>query len=65
LEVDHRDNPPEERMRLAELVKRYDLVRTGSSDYHGSGKPNRLAENLTTAEALDQLQVHARPYCDN
>ena len=28
---------------------------TGSSDYHGEGKPNRLAENTTTPEVLERL----------
>ena len=39
LEVDHRDNV--EREKLAKLAERRGLVRTGSSDYHGTGKPNR------------------------
>ncbi|MEO8906800.1 MAG: phosphatase, partial [Microbacteriaceae bacterium] len=31
------------------------LVVTGSSDYHGSGKPNRLAENTTAPEVLARI----------
>jgi hypothetical protein len=31
---------PEERAGLAELAKRYDLVATGGSDYHGKFKPD-------------------------
>ena len=31
------------------------LVMTGSSDYHGVGKPNRLAENTTGPEALARI----------
>jgi len=31
---------PEERAELAELAKRYDLVATGGSDYHGKFKPD-------------------------
>ena len=28
---------------------------TGSSDYHGTGKPNRLGENQTDPEALERI----------
>ena len=28
---------------------------SGSSDYHGSGKPNRLGENLMPLELLDRI----------
>ncbi|MBX9472847.1 hypothetical protein [Microcella sp.] len=55
LEVGHRENTPEGRERLLELAERFDLVTTGSSDYHGEGKPNRLAENTTTPEALERI----------
>jgi predicted metal-dependent phosphoesterase TrpH len=50
IEVAHRDNPPRSRARWAEVARRYGLVTTGSSDYHGAGKPNRLAENTTSPE---------------
>jgi hypothetical protein len=30
-------------------------VVTGSSDYHGAGKPNRLAENSTAPDVLDAI----------
>ena len=53
LEVDHRDNV--ERAELAKLAERRGLVRTGASDYHGTGKPNRLGENTTTREVLDAI----------
>ena len=33
----------------------FDLQVTGSSDYHGEGKPNRLGENTTAPEVLDAL----------
>ena len=41
--------------RLYELAERFQLAITGSSDYHGEGKPNRLAENVTTPEVLEQI----------
>lgn len=51
LEVHHRDHDEQGRARLLELADRFGLVITGSSDYHGDGKPNRLAENTTSPEA--------------
>ena len=60
LEVFHRDNPPEQRERLRALAATHGLFITGSSDYHGDGKPNRLGENTTHPEvfaALEELGV--------
>src|SRR5438067_1768783 len=45
LELYHRENTPDGRERVAELAERFSLAVTGSSDYHGTGKPNRLGEN--------------------
>jgi predicted metal-dependent phosphoesterase TrpH len=59
LEVGHRDNTDDGKERLIELAKKYDLVVTGSSDYHGEGKPNRLAENTTSPEALARIVAAA------
>jgi 3',5'-nucleoside bisphosphate phosphatase len=47
LEIAHRDNRPEAVEHLTRIADRYDLIRTGSSDYHGDGKPNRLGERTT------------------
>jgi len=55
LEIHHRENTPDAMERLFDLAARFDLVVTGSSDYHGTGKPNRLAENTTTPEVLDRI----------
>ena len=55
LEIHHRDNTEDGKVRLFELAEKYDLVVTGSSDYHGEGKPNRLAENTTSPEALARI----------
>jgi predicted metal-dependent phosphoesterase TrpH len=55
LEVYHRDNTADGKVRLLELAAKYDLEITGSSDYHGLGKPNRLAENTTSPEVLERL----------
>jgi len=55
LEVRHRDNTPDGKERLLELAAKFGLEITGSSDYHGLGKPNRLAENTTSPEVLERL----------
>ena len=60
LEVDHRDHDEAQKVRLTRIADRLGLVRTGSSDYHGTGKPNQLGENLTTPEAFQAL-IEARP----
>jgi predicted metal-dependent phosphoesterase TrpH len=56
LEVNHRDNPEEGREFLRKLAAQHGLVVTGSSDYHGLGKPNRLGENLTAPDVLDRIE---------
>lgn len=55
LEIDHRDHGPGERDRAVALAARLGLVRTGSSDYHGAGKQNRLAENTTSPAVLGTI----------
>ncbi len=56
VEVDHRDNPEEGRQWLRKLAARHDLLMTGSSDYHGAGKSNRLGEFLTPAATLQRIE---------
>ncbi|MCV2395411.1 PHP domain-containing protein [Actinotalea sp. M2MS4P-6] len=60
LEVWHRDNPPAERARLEALADRFELLATGSSDYHGAGKPNRLGEHLTDPTVLELIEGAGR-----
>lgn len=55
LEVYHRDNTEDGKLWLLALADKFGLAVTGSSDYHGEGKPNRLAENSTTPEVLDLI----------
>jgi len=47
LEVDHRDHDRATRDRLRTLAEERGLLVTGSSDYHGMGRENRLGEHLT------------------
>jgi predicted metal-dependent phosphoesterase TrpH len=55
LEIHHRDNTEDGKAWLYELARRFDLQVTGSSDYHGEGKLNRLAENTTEPAVLEKL----------
>jgi 3',5'-nucleoside bisphosphate phosphatase len=57
LEIDHRDNSEEGKTWLRGLAAEAGLFITGSSDYHGAGKPNRLGENLTSPEALARIEA--------
>ena len=59
VEVHHRDNPEAGRRWLLDLAARHDLLVTGSSDYHGEGKPNRLGENTTDPEVLAAIREMA------
>jgi predicted metal-dependent phosphoesterase TrpH len=59
LEVDHRDNPPEARERLRGVAADLGLLVTGASDYHGSGKPNRLGEHTTDEAVVEALLAQA------
>lgn len=57
LEADHRDHTPAERERARELAARLGVAVTGSSDYHGTGKPNRLGEGLTSPAVLETIEA--------
>lgn len=59
IEVDHRDHNEQERSELLRLAIEYDLVVTGSSDYHGTGKLNQLAEFTTHPEQWERLEAKA------
>jgi 3',5'-nucleoside bisphosphate phosphatase len=59
LEVHHRDNSRTGAKRLLELAAKYDLAVTGSSDYHGTGKLNRLGENTTAPDVVERLVAAA------
>jgi hypothetical protein len=59
IEAHHRDHGPDEVARAIGLAERLHLVVTGSSDYHGVGKLNRLAEFTTAPKALDRIEALA------
>ncbi len=56
LEVHHRDHTPEAVRHLTDLAAALGLVVTGSSDYHGEGKQNRLGEFTTDPDALAAIE---------
>ena len=58
-ETGHRDVAPHVAEWLAGLANEFGLFVTGSSDYHGTGKPNRLGEHTTSAAALESLLAQA------
>jgi predicted metal-dependent phosphoesterase TrpH len=60
LEVDHPENRADAKPRLRALAEQYGLEVTGSSDYHGSGKPNRLAECTTSSAVVERLVAEGR-----
>ena len=55
VEVHHRDHADEQVVRLTALAAHLHLLVTGSSDFHGAGKPNQLGEHLTAPDVLDAL----------
>jgi predicted metal-dependent phosphoesterase TrpH len=59
IEVDHRDQNPSERAMLRAIATDLELVITGSSDYHGTGKLNALAENHTDRAQWEKLESAA------
>jgi predicted metal-dependent phosphoesterase TrpH len=59
IEVNHRDHSQAEREQLNSIAEQLNLVKTGSSDYHGNGKLNALGENLTDPEQWELLESQA------
>jgi len=54
-EIGHRENTEEGKRLLRRLVAESDLIVTGSSDYHGRGKPNVPGENTTSDEMVERI----------
>jgi 3',5'-nucleoside bisphosphate phosphatase len=55
VEVYHRENAPDLVPILEEVATSLGLIVTGSSDYHGTKKPNRLGEHLTREDQLAKI----------
>ncbi|MCX6502453.1 MAG: PHP domain-containing protein [Microbacterium sp.] len=54
-EIDHRENTESGKRILRDIAARHDLIVTGSSDYHGRGKPNLPGENTTSPEMVARI----------
>ena len=59
IEVNHRDQDSSEQQSLDSIARELDLVVTGSSDYHGTGKLNSLGENVTHPAQWERLEAMA------
>jgi len=59
LEVGHRDNSEDGKRILLRYAEKFGLAITGSSDYHGAGKPNLLGENTTPADVVERIVAEA------
>lgn len=59
LEAHHRDHDEAAVRELVDLAGALGLLVTGSSDYHGTGKRNRLGENTTEPEVLAAIEAQA------
>ncbi|MDR6201190.1 hypothetical protein QE374_003099 [Microbacterium sp. SORGH_AS428] len=58
-EIEHRENTADGKAVLRRVAAENGLIVTGSSDYHGAGKPNRPGENTTSAEMLARIIARA------
>jgi predicted metal-dependent phosphoesterase TrpH len=56
LEVNHRDHTADQVRHGLDLAGSLGLFVTGSSDYHGAGKPNLLGENTTDPLVLQYIE---------
>lgn len=56
IEVHHRDQNAQEQETLIAIARELNLVITGASDYHGTGKLNGLAENTTHQAQWERLE---------
>lgn len=54
-EIDHRENTEQGKKVLRAIAAQHDLIVTGSSDYHGLGKPNLPGENTTDVAMVQRI----------
>lgn len=59
-ELGHRENLEPGIRTLRRICEEHDLIVTGSSDYHGLGKPNRPGEHTTSDDMVARLIARAR-----
>lgn len=56
IEANHPDHAARDVKFLREISAERGLLVTGSSDYHGTGKPNWLGQNTTPAEVIQEIE---------
>ncbi|WP_238439582.1 PHP domain-containing protein [Microbacterium sp. JZ31] len=54
-EIGHRENSAQGKRILRRIAEERDLIVTGSSDYHGRGKPNLPGENTTSDDMVARI----------
>ena len=59
-ELGHRENLESGIRTLRRLSEERDLIVTGSSDYHGLGKPNQPGENTTSDDMVERIIERGR-----
>ncbi|HEX9774192.1 MAG TPA: PHP domain-containing protein [Actinomycetota bacterium] len=59
LEVDHPEHEELWRRTYGDLAKRLDLVRTGSSDFHGNAHGGPMGANTTDEDVVAELRARA------
>ncbi|WP_157008560.1 PHP domain-containing protein [Agromyces laixinhei] len=60
LEIEHPENRADAKPRLRALAERFGLRVTGSSDYHGTGKPNSLGQCRTDPDVVEAIIAEGR-----
>lgn len=58
VELEHPENRTDWLPPLEAAAEKLGLRVTGASDYHGSGKPNRLGERTTPVSTVDAMREH-------
>lgn len=58
IEIDHPEHVPERVDAVLDFATSHDLLLTGSSDFHGEGKKNRIGECTTGAKTVAALRAH-------
>ncbi|MBT1017812.1 PHP domain-containing protein [Canibacter sp. lx-72] len=56
IELRHPENDPQKLARVCEAATGLDLRITGASDFHGSGKPNRVGSYTTGGDTVAKLR---------
>ncbi len=62
IELNHPENDELKLAKIKSEVRGIELIETGSSDFHGAGKPNKIGDATTSAAAVKLLRAEmSRP----